>query len=622
MVCKRSTAVVTVALAFAGSSAGQVEMVARTHDPNAEFGEKATDAAISVGSDAIVVTSNHGITMLSKTGVILDDRPVGVGGVTPWPFIRVGTGSATPAESRFFDGRTDYGEGRQWISYSEENRSGTGANNISPLHLAVNKNPALFPAGGTLNTFNDSHWWYFTGTDTDPGNGGSAFRMWDTTMDRYDDGGTHNPFPLPIDQAGLFDLPVISIDEQAIYVTAFGFDVPPGAGAEFSCLFIIPLRFNPDASGVPQSSILDGDRPDEDDFLCMRFEDLEDTPFVSAPDSHTRQYPVQEPHEQYENTQLFVGVGESGEQTAIRMGGMWFDENANPAPRWRYTQRLDVSGSSPTGDLEDMEINTSGGFNFFYSGVPATAPGFSPNVPGSFISSAVLTEDNQGNPRVFVAHHCNPSDEASTPQRLDEWVVQWYVIDPDLGNFQTSPSVWQPSIIERGRLSGTGDYYHPTIGVTRQGTAYLEYTYSDNIVGPEVRRARLNSSYDAIVSGSEVVVEAGPGIPYILTDGKWADFSDMQHDPVSCKLWSVHTLVHEPGNQDTFTDKRDIWLFELPYNCFSPDLNQNMVMDPGDVALFDIYYADQDERADADFSGEIDAYDAAAFIDAYTAGTP
>lgn len=610
----------------------QVPRVARSHDPSAEFGTKATDAAISVGNAAIVITSNHGMTMLSKTGSILDDRLVGASGTDPWPFMRVGIGTATPARSRFFDGRTDYGpvQNRQWISYSEENESGTGDNNISPLHLAVSKDPGSFPSGGTLNTFDDSHWWYFTGRHPNSGNGGAAFRMWDISMDRYEDAGDHNPFPDPSLGTGLFDLPIIAIDEQAIYVTAFGFDVPPLGGFPFtfSNLFVIPLYWDFDEFGVPQSSILDGDRPDEDDFLSMRFDDIEAKLFESAPDTHRRQYPVQEPLEQYDNTQLFVSVSVAAgpEQDSIRLGGMWYDEVSDPQnPRWRYSQRLDIGGSSPTGDLEDMVINQTGGFDFFYAGATATAPGFTISTAGSFISSAVLCEDNQGNPRVFVTHHCNPSDEAPTPAGLDRMVVQWYVIDPDLANFQTVPSTWQPSIIARGRLGAEDEhYYHPTIGVTKLGTAYLEYTYSDATVGPEVRRAQLNSTYTALVSGSETVLEPGPGIPYILTGGSWADFADMQHDPVLCKLWSAHTLVHDPmvTPMPSSTDRRDIWLFELPYNCFTPDMNGNSMVESGDALLFNNYYATQDDRADADANGDVDIHDMAIFLDAYTAGVP
>jgi hypothetical protein len=191
--------------------------------------------------------------------------------------------------------------------------------------------------------------------------------------------------------------------------------------------------------------------------------------------------------------------------------------------------------------------------------------------------------------------------------------VQWYVIDPDLSNFQTVPSTWQPSIIARGRIGGENEHcFHPTIGVTRQGTAYIEYTYSSATVDPEVRRVRLNSSYTGTVSGSQVVLEPGPALPYVEAENRWADFADMQHAPVLCKLWSAHTLVHDPMivPLPSSTKKRDIWLFELPYNCFSPDLNANGMVESGDAMLFNDYYAQQDPRADADASGEVDAVDA------------
>jgi hypothetical protein len=235
-----------------------------------EFGTKATDTAISVGANSIVVTSNHGISMLNKAGTVLVSHKFTDPG---FPFKRFGTGSGSVAPSRWFDARTDYqpSTGRQWISFSEQNAEfgSTGTNTISPLHLAVTKSPDVFPPGG-LSNFGTGQWWYFTGNAGNPGNGGTAFNMQDTAMLRYPGGGPDNPFPdapmVTPQRSPLFDLPIISIDEQAVYVTAFGTDADListnpdvyGPSYIFCGIYIIPVEFD---DGTGPKSMLDGDQP-------------------------------------------------------------------------------------------------------------------------------------------------------------------------------------------------------------------------------------------------------------------------------------------------------------------------------------------------------------------------
>lgn len=49
----------------------QVQTVARVAADTDQFGGKATDSALSVGTVAIVVVGNHGVTMLDKGGTVL-----------------------------------------------------------------------------------------------------------------------------------------------------------------------------------------------------------------------------------------------------------------------------------------------------------------------------------------------------------------------------------------------------------------------------------------------------------------------------------------------------------------------------------------------------------------------
>ena len=445
-----------------------------------------------------------------------------------------------------------------------------------------------------------------------------AFDFGNNTIDpfRFDplDPDLHLPYPEDGTEGVAFvDLPTIAVDDQAAYITGYTSDLSGhGGSAElFSAVVIIPLTHD---GGT--KSILDGQRPSEDDFVIMRFDDL-----GSTADEHLRHYAVQEPYasQQADNAQFFLSILEdsSVEQNAIRLGGLWYNSGSS---QWEYTQR------TVAGVLADMPVGM--GNEFFYGNpgyqplTPDPSPDpFRPNIAGAFISSAVLAKDRSGNLRIFAAHHVPPSDGASTPSAEDQWIVQWYVIDPQLSTFRTTTAnAWQPSILETGRIDGggTGDYYHPVIGVTQQGTAYIEYTYSDGSEYPRMERARLTNDYTAVLTTT--AVEDGGQRPY--DEGGWADFSDMQADPTLCKLWSVHTLVSDVDPGTGLTDKRDIWLFELPYVCFSPDLNGNSMVEAGDALLYDAYYADGDARADANDDGHVDASDAAIFIRAYAAGVP
>lgn len=432
------------------------------------------------------------------------------------------------------------------------------------------------------------------------------------------------------------DLPTFAIDERAAYITAYGNDHDGTTSFSFQAIFILPITFDGGAS-----SMLDGDRPDEaDDLLVLRPRDLPPDPAVVEyePDPYIRQYAVQEPflYEEVENAQLFVSISEASslKQDRIRVAGLWFDENAQPNPRWFYTQHIE-NNAGKNYPLLDVSVGTP--LEFHYGGTyQVTTPdsSFNPSTPGGFISSAVLAKDAEGDVRLFVTHYARPAGTSGAEDRV---VVQWYVIDPDLGNFRViqNPPVWNPTLITGGRIEtdGTddGDCYYPSIGVTRQGVAYIEYTFSNNETWPQIRRVKLTSDYSAV--DTNVLLKAGPinrsyeddvtTLPADLNDS-WADFSDMQHDPFLCKFWSVHTLVHEPTEEPDPTspvdmDQRDVWLFENRYTtfCFSTDLNQSGTVDAADLALFTDYYHSRDMRADTNADEVVDVIDMLYFLDEY-----
>ncbi|NRA57896.1 MAG: hypothetical protein HRU13_07235, partial [Phycisphaerales bacterium] len=222
--------------------------------------------------------------------------------------------------------------------------------------------------------------------------------------------------------------------------------------------------------------------------------------------------------------------------------------------------------------------------------------------------------------RIFAAHTVRPDVSGSAS---DQWAVQWYVIDPKVGDLQTTTvGGWQPEIVQAGRIGGgetDGDYYHPTIVVTQQGVCYIEYTYSDDTTWPQIRRVQLNNSYSATIPSSEVTLQTGPSTAY--EGPAWVDYVDMQVDPEDpCSFWSVHTLVHDkpdPAQDPTSIDERDVWLFEAGFGCLNANLNGQDGVDLFDMALFSGFFATGARRVDMNADGQTDATDASLYQAAY-----
>lgn len=486
-------------------AAAQVEQVIVTTDNDDPFGAKNTDAGVSVNGEAIVSTSNMRLSIFAKSGgTALETHQVGD---STFPFKRAADPNLPyDPPSRFFDPRTVYDpeNDRLWVIYAEDNVGSEfgSVGDVPVVHVAVSREMIQ---GNTLDSLGNADWWYYTGQVGDAGNGGVAFDFGNNDIQafRVEDPPIHLPYPEDDTEGVAFvDLPTIAVDDQAAYITGYTSDT----SGLFSAVVIIPLSHD---GGT--KSILDGERPDEDDFVIMRFDNID-----STPDDHIRHYAVQEPYadEQADNAQFFLSIAEGiNEQDAIRIGGLWYNDTAS---RWEYTQRT-VSGV-----LTDMPVGA--GYKFFWGAggyLPETPDtGFSPNLGGGFFSSAVLAKDNNGDLRIFAAHHTAPSDEQTTPTYEAQWVIQWYVIDPHLDKlYSATANDWQPSILEVGRIDGggDGDFYHPVIGVTQQGTAYIEYTYSDDSDYPRMERVKLTSDYSAV--DTTTAVEDGAQRSYEL--GGW-----------------------------------------------------------------------------------------------------
>ena len=626
----RHSAAALLAAGLAVSIAqAQVSKVAYTTDDDDPFGARNTDAGVSVNGQAVLTTANMRVSLFDRSGTLLDSRQVGD---SDWPFQRVDTGGgATFGPSRFFDPQTVYHPqtGRLWMIYSEENLSGgtigaigTPVNDLSAIHLAVSQEMVGADVLDTFDTQADEDWWYYTGTS-----GTRPYFDLQAGMTKYRNvAGLHDPFP---GDSGLVDKPHMAVDEQAAYITMNGFDAGP---SNFNAILIIPTSHGPSGS----LSILDGDKPAASDLVFLRNPDLR-----PVPDNHPRHYTVQEPFEQVNNAQFILSLNPNGEggnpANSIRLAGLWF----NTAPvedRWEYSQRVRVKTGTPdTLEHDPMEVDT--GFEYMggadyqpltpdTGSVSPPRDAFRPRVSAatSFFPSAVLVKINNNDWRIFAVHHMRPVDDQTT-EAEDQWVVQWYVIDPHLDKFRavgsggfTPSTEWKPDIVAMGRLDTVGDRYHPVIGVTQQGVAYIEYTYSSSTVWPEVRRVTLNSSYDGIVPNSEVTVRAGPSNYYDGAIDGWADFADMQADPVTgCAFWSTHTLVHAADL--TVNDKRDVWLFQTLFNCNNANLNFDGGTDLYDMAMFNDLYLQGARRVDMNVDGTTDATDAILYQDAYDAAT-
>lgn len=495
------------------------------------------------------------------------------------------TESAASIIDRFVDPRATYDavNDRLWMVYSEaDGDKPTGECGAqSKLHIAVSKDPASFmPTPHVLDSLGSGHWWYFTGPtvrstampplpttgsfDLTYGTPGAPF---DDEFKQYKgEIGTNLAF------RGVARLPTIAIDGTRASGRGVAVITPnqlepdcdgPGSNAPLQAqleqsLLIVPLEH--EFGGVTRS-ILDGDRPDETDIIMVHLWSNDSSPGKNrTPDFAEAAYAVQEPFEAYDNAVFLVsGTSnrvDSSRKDAVRLKGLFYDATASAGEEWTLQQRI-----SGPGVLEDMDINglqlVDSAFAY-HDGLgtastprPRTPDASAPIIWGpaavpSIFHSAVLTEDTEGNPRIFAVHSVFPIDPNDPEFGLPVWVVQWYVIDPDLTNFRATPAPstsWNPTIVATGRIdseNGTGDRYHPVIVVNRQGQAFIEYTYSADDTWPEIRRVRLNNTYTGIVGSEVPPVRSGPTLEYAEGAAifigpspleSWANYAGAQADP-------------------------------------------------------------------------------------------
>lgn len=654
---------VGVLLTTAGLALGQSQTLVFTQDndqPSTDRGSLATAPHVGVGQDAVVVAANRRLSLYSKAPSLF--KRFDITATSPaYPFqIDPLTTSPWGDSIMLFDPQAGYDPvaNRLWLLYLE----GVGLSpdvpalgDIAKLHLGVSKDPADY-GGGPLNTLADTHWWYYT-HDTGTGTkAGPEYDLTDTNYKAYkNENGTHSSPDATV------RLATMAFDEQAIMVTtnrdnttvSMPFD--PAANYLYQAsvytphIFIIPRDH---AAG----SITDGDRPAESGITILK---LDSSGSNRPADSSQYLRAVQEPYpnpagtgltNQVENAVFFISLGAESSPgvNTLRLRGI-YDADPTAATDWTLQQHRDplfpqflMDIALPVASLEFAQTT------WIFPPLPATRFEFPrtpdstmpvnwrPHASGVWFHSAVLARDTEGFFRIFAVHAVHPIDDVSG-QPTDQWVVQWYVIDPDLGNFHSSTlGAWQPAIAQPshtqgafslGRISNGGDSYHPVIVVNRQGQAFIEYTYSDDTTWPEIRRVRLSNDYTAVV-GPEVPVRAGPlNMAYDPLDldnpGYWADYADAQADPFdNCRYWSTHTLVHDdtpPGP----TNERDVWLFRQSYapNCFQSnamlDLNDDSEVDSYDMLEFMPMFDRRARRVDVDGNGVVDATDATLFHDAY-----
>lgn len=607
-------------------------------------GARPTSPAVAVNNLGVVMAGNRFMTIFDRTSPIglLETRGVDA---SDFPYRLAGAGN-----TRFQDARAyhDPIHNRLWTAYVEgefdDSRSLYCADQAY-LHVANTVATADFSLPNPLFQ------WHYTTGPVGSFPPGPAYDLRLGGYAKYQPDADHKPiektarmpsmgFLTPSGMAddregGIIVALNARTTESCILFSDDGPNGPPSISGMFQYIYIIPYEHS---GGL--ESILDGSRVPENLITVINTSILDDSVFQ---DKSIYGCVVQAPYEQPTNAALIISTPEEemlGQD--IRLKGVFYNSLAPAGQKWTLQQR---TTSPPTPILDDIDLDSTfhyratnaTGANPFPAKIPETPDPWGPAAQGTYFHSAVLAKDVNGDMRVFAVHAVLPSDTSD-----DRWVVQWYVIDPDLPAFQsTLPGSWEPDIAQYnemkavGRLEGEGDSYHPVIVVNRQGQAFIEYTYSDSTTWPQVRRVRLNSGYNAIV-GSPTLVEAGPPQPYDeylvapIILGSWANVADAQADPFNpCAYWSTHTLVDELVNNvpDPSSDKRDVWLFYQAYgntvepNCFQTanmlDLNDDNEVDSYDMLEFGPMFDRRARRVDVDGNGVVDATDAALFTDAY-----
>jgi hypothetical protein len=598
---------------------------------------QSTAPSLAVGGLAAVVAGSHGLVLFDKAGN-MEDSKLWTGNlpVSGYPFVPAYDGTLRS----LVHPRAEYDpiSGRLWMLYSEnyDVAPETEWKCVQLLHMAVSGDPAGYPTPGTLDSLSNDHWWYYTGNEdvSTEGNGGEAFDFNSGAINSFTSNPLYEGNHRPTEDTVRF--PSVGFDERAVIMafSGHGLCATDDDDAFQQFIYIIP-REREDAMGNPLKFI-DGERPLEDDFISIR---MMGEPLIE--DVSVKAYVVQEPYEQYDNVTLMVstdGTDSGTLQDSVRVKGLFFEEGpGGVGGKWQVRQRL--RDLSPGWEVLDMDLS-SYGLEFFRpdaNPMPPAQPdfpeafGFTPTVEEDMFTSAVLTKDASGNPRVFAVHAVLPDDGTGSPE--DYWVVQWYVIDPHLTDGSTDvfhdaaieSEDWRPTIVEAGRIEVEGGHcYHPVLGVSTGGLMTIEYTYSALGVPQEIRRQRFDASHTPI--GSATTLRTGPSQGH--QGPRWALWGDLQFDPNpatgpgACNwLWSTHTLVDEDATSSSTI--RDVWLFRkasTPF-CFQTDLNQNGFTDLADMALYTDYYAAGDPRADTDADGQVDAIDMLNYVDAYDAAT-
>ena len=646
-------------LAASGFALGQSQSLVFTQDNNEPLGFEqgliAMAPSVGVGQNAIAVAANRRMALYTRGSVLLDLRALND---PDFPFVK-GLHPAHPFEfTNIYDPSTNHDPigNRLWVVYTEGEVSPVKflqqCGPVVRLHIGVNKDPSEFPTpGGPLDTFDDTHWHYYTGDGVPPTTkAGPYFELQfpgPSPFISYKDEGDLVHLP----PTSSMRLPDIGFDEQAVVLSlndpSAGCESPGNGvfGAELhnQYLFIIPRTHD-----VGASSILDGDKPADGDITLIRMGSPQVTFPVGRLGDLSDFYriahePFPEQGEQVPNTMLFVNVIDRNAeiQKDLRIRGLY---DADPGPGVDWTLQQQTTAPPATIELLDMPLPaelhfTNPTLSRLDSLLPRTPDStWRPDAVGAIMESALLVRDSMDRHRVFALHAVHPATQVmgGKTTKVNKWVVELFVFVPNLANFGTGVvGGWQPVVEAAGRIEfEDGDAYHPVIVVNRQGMAFIEYTFSDVQTYPQIRRVRLNSDYTATVAGSDAIVRSGPPIPYVpgsfILERFWADYADAQADPFNmCAYWSTHTLAFEPPNQDPpllETEKRNVWLFHQPFFNSTPfclmtqgllDLNDDEAVDTLDMATLTDLYTRSARRIDLNADGVTDRHDLDLYMAAY-----
>lgn len=547
-----------------------------------------TDLSLAVSKDRVVLVGNDRWHIADKAGN--PKITVGTGLATSLPFVnRLSVG-------RLYDPKAEYDVVHDRIVITmSENDVAPSANRGAIIHMAISK------ASAVPDDFTSTHWHIFTGDGTVPGTAGAAFML------------DEDPILLPNGLDGIADHPTVAIDADYIYLSIRDSLLSVGGLDVKQQTVVIPIVHS-------IGNLYSGVRVAETEMSFINHDTVA-SPLRPIADESDLHGSVMETTAFSDDVQFFITTDVTPQTAApntidaIRIGVL--RETAPPSggspATFDYQYKdLAVVGATPLFSKQGRTPITPDSPTYVYAGAATR------------FETAVRHLDPAGNDNIYAIHDYR-ENVSGTP--ASDYTSRWYVIDPDAANAGTLS--WTPGIVGTGVIpqppSTQVDTFHAAIAVNNLGQLGLSWTASNATTDPQMEYGLFKPATSTLTTGVHVF---GPSLPYVDQDQGgpsmvWADYSDIQLDPVGCRFYATATLVGTtPGSTIAGTvEDRDAWIGIIPFNCFTTDMNMSGFTDTYDMMMYTGFYTAGDKRADTNADGEVDAGDMATFTDAYDKAT-